>query len=722
MSHLADRLSRAAALWGLEPGYWDIWGGWHETTPEVRGAVLRALGVPVDDAERLEAAIEQRERGAGSRVAPPVVVVTAGDAAIPLHLPEELAGGQATVEFRWEDGRFEQHEYALTGSLPLPPSAPLGYHEVEIRVPSLEPVVTRLVVCPERAWMPPTLERGERRAGLAVSLYGVHSDRTWGFGDFTALGGVIDWVADQIGGSFVALNPLNAIHNRRPYNTSPYLPNSGFYRNFLYLDIEAIEEFAECPPAQALRRRPEVEAEIAAVQRSEFIEYERVAALKRRFLRLMFRHFQREVLAGDSARASEFRHYAAEEGEPLERFAIYSALDEWLHRRDPDVWIWPQWPEKFQDPCSGATRQFALAHHSAVLYHQYVQWQIDRQLARAQQYARARGLEIGLFHDLPLATDRCGSELWAHRDFYVAGCRVGAPPDDFSPKGQDWSFPPPNRERHYEDGYRLFAASIREAARHGGALRIDHVMRLFRLYWIPDGSDATQGVYVRDRAEDLLRILALESVRQQVLIIGEDLGTVDPAVREMLARYGILSYRLFYFERNGQGEFRPPGEYPRQALVSSTTHDLPTLAGFWLGSDIVARRDAGLLPDEATYHRMWYERAGQKQKMLDALFRLGLLPDSFPRNAADLPELTGELHNAITGFLVSTPSLLLTLNQEDLTKETEQQNLPGSVHQYPNWRRKMRFSVEELHESATARDFAVMFRHWLEREGRMAGG
>src|SRR5205085_2615450 len=189
-------------------------------------------------------------------------------------------------------------------------------------------------------------------------------------------------------------------------------------------------------------------------------------------------------------------------------------------------------------------------------------------------YASARGLPIGLYHDLALATDRCGADLWAYRPYYVAGCRVGSPPDDFSPSGQDWAFPPPHSERHRAIGYRLFAESIRKTCRHGGALRIDHVMRFFRLYWIPDGADATGGAYVRDRAEELVRILALESVRNKVLVVGEDLGTVEAHIRETLARFGILSYRLLYFERKEHSEFRSPEEYPAHALVACTTHDL----------------------------------------------------------------------------------------------------------------------------------------------------
>jgi 4-alpha-glucanotransferase len=317
-----------------------------------------------------------------------------------------------------------------------------------------------------------------------------------------------------------------------------------------------------------------------------------------------------------------------------------------------------------------------------------------------------------------LATDRFGSDLWAHRPFFISGCRVGAPPDGFSPKGQDWGFPPPASERHDEDGYRLFAESIRKNCRHGGALRIDHVMRFFRLYWIPDGMEATEGTYVRDRFQALLSVLALESVRNQVLIIGEDLGTVPDQAREVLHRFGILSYRLLYFEQDN-GRFRAPQEYPRNALVSATTHDLATLAGFWLGRDIDARRDAGLLPDESAYQSMRAGRAREKQWLLDLLWELKLLPDWFPRDASQVPELVGELHNAIVGFLASTPAKLMVLNQEDLLKQVEQQNLPGSTEEYPNWRRKMKCTVEELWTSNEIRDFALMFRAWLERTGRL---
>jgi 4-alpha-glucanotransferase len=242
-------------------------------------------------------------------------------------------------------------------------------------------------------------------------------------------------------------------------------------------------------------------------------------------------------------------------------------------------------------------------------------------------------------------------------------------------------------------------------------------MRLFRLYWIPDECDATEGAYVQELTLDFVKALALESVRNHVVIVGEDLGTVEPEIRETLASFGILSSRLFYFEKIDLGGFRRHDEYPVQSLVSSTTHDLPTLAGFWTGADIEARRAAGVIGEEDVLAQSAV-RATEKQKMLDVLFEQSLIPGHFPRLAGAYPELTGELHNAVIGFLARTPSQLLAINQEDLTKEPAQQNLPGTTWQYPNWGRKMRFTVEQLRSEREAQNFSAMLRNWILTSGR----
>jgi len=725
-------LDQAAELWGIQPEYWDIWGQRHLTPPETKKAIIESFGVRADSREALDHAVEERSRAEWSRLLPPCLVIS--ESLQPLEayvqVPIRLDAAEVRVDFRWEDGARDVyhvplHQFPSTATaefdgeryarkpLPLPEHLPLGYHSLEVSVDGLSATM-RLIVAPDRAYLPD----GLRGAGIAFALYGVRSKRNWGCGDFCDLAGVIDWVADEVGAGFIALNPLHAIHNRRPYNTSPYLPTSVFYQNFLYLDVESVPDFARSPRARRLWASPAVEEEIRQLREAPFVEYERVHALKLKFLKLLFVEFLREYRSG-SPRAREFQDYIAREGDLLERYATYSAFDEWIRKRNPEIWVWTDWPEAFRDPESKETSAFRQKHWRSVMFYQYLQWQVDLQLEAAQRHARAKGMSIGLYHDLALATDRYGSDLWAHRSFFATGCRVGSPPDDFSPRGQDWAFPPPNAQRHRESGYQLFIESIRKNCRHGGALRIDHAMRFFRLYWIPDGADATRGAYVRDYAEDLIRIVALESVRQRVIVIGEDLGTVEPSVRETLAKFGILSYRLLYFEKDQRGEFRGGSQYPQQALVSSTTHDLPTLAGFWINEDIEARRRAGILPDEASYQAQLAARILEKQKMLDSLLRERLLPDWFPRSAREIPELTGELHNAVVGFLASTPSMLLLINQEDLTKEPEQQNLPGTTWQYPNWSRKMHFRLDELYSAKQATDFVRMFRNWLERTGRM---
>ncbi len=728
--HLLDR---AASEYGIDPGYWDIWGKYHATSVQAKQAILGALGVPAGNAEQLRDALAARARREWERLLPPALVVSErAPGELPVSVPTELLGERAIGTLRTEDGATTSFELKLAEVpqsaslemdnrtyvrclLPLPPGLPLGYHEISLSVGPLRGT-TRYIVTPDRAWTHPQLGRGGRSAGIAVSLYGVRSTRNWGCGDFRDLMDVVDWVARELHASFVGVNPLHAIHNRRPFNTSPYLPNCIYYQNFIYLDIESMEDFASCPRAQRRRERSDIRAEIDSLRASPAVEYERVAALKLGFLKLLFITFLRERRQGTS-RAREFEAFVAAEGELLDDFATYCALDESLHQRNPELWVWPDWPEEYRDPRSAATRAFRQKHWRRVLFYKYVQWQIDGQLRRVQQRARAHRMSLGLYHDLALATDRFGSDLWAHRPFYSSGCRVGAPPDDFSPGGQDWGFPPPHSEHHRENGYRLFAESIRRNCRHGGALRIDHVMRLFRLYWIPDGVSAAEGAYVREQSHDYLRLLALESVRNRVVFVGEDLGTVEPEVRRTLASFGILSYRLFYFEQTPAGEFRGHEEYPLQALVSSTTHDLPTLAGFWIGADIEARRRAGIL-DEAGERNQRATRAAEKQKILNLLFQEELLPAHLPRAAESYPELTGDLHNAVIGFLARTPSQLLAINEEDLTKEMDQQNLPGTTWQYPNWGRKMRFTVEQLLSDEQPRAFTAMARHWILTTGR----
>ena len=729
-----DGLDRAAEEWGIEREFWDIFGKQHIAPSAIEEKILKALGVSTDSIETLERERHERFEQHVNRMLPHIHVTSQPGAYLPVSVAADAAvtsfgltlhleaGGQPSATYTPD--QIEILQQVASGQnhwtvyrVPLPAETPLGYHRAHLEVAlgggRRLSANSRLIVAPEKAYLPERLSNGGKTAGISVTLYGLRSERNWGCGDFTDLRTFVDWAAEDLEASFIGLNPLHALHNRFPYNQSPYLPLSIFYKNLIYVDIEAVPEMRSSRLAQRLLQGASVKAELHALRESEYVEYERVDHIKKRFLKCLYHEFERSAAP---ARRQQFEDFRGREGTLLERFAMYCALDEVLHKEDRNRWTWHDWPAPYHDPDSAECKNFAVEHRRLIRYYQYIQFVLEEQLSAVHQYAKER-LGIGLYHDLALATDRFGADLWAHRKFYVVGCRVGAPPDAFAPEGQDWAFPPPCADTHRGNGYQLYRESIRKIVQFGGALRIDHVMRLFHLFWIPDGVAAKDGVYVRDHTEDLLRVLALESVRHENLVIGEDLGTVTDEIRDMLKKFRVLSYRLLYFEKNPDGSFIRSGNYPTQALVASTTHDLPTIAGFWTARDVEARRAANLT-DEAGHEQQMRDRQREKQRMLDVLHAEGLLGPDYPRDASLVPALDGLLHNAIIGFVAQTPSMLLLLNQEDLTKETEQQNLPGSTAQYPNWRRKMKWSVEELRKDQRARDFSQMFRHQLVRTGR----
>jgi 4-alpha-glucanotransferase len=708
---LDDAIRAAAKQCGVQQEFWDIFGKLHVTTLDTNQAILTSLGFDLSSEASLTASLARRDSAQWRCLLPPVLVVSGAEPIrIPIRSPLDLHSVDLVIELESGEGQTAVANIAglkpeasadidgvpfVERAFAMPFPLPLGYHSI-----SAGDCAMKLIVAPDGARKPAR----SKHAGLGIMLWGLRSAHNWGCGDFRDLRALIDWAVPNLHADFIALNPLHAIHNRAPYNSSPYLPLTIFYRNFLYLDVEAIDGF------EAVRERffdTGTRAEIDALRAAETVPYERVAALKRRALQRIFE---------TNPPSPACLKWIADEGSLLRLYATYCALDEHLHAEDPNLWVWTDWPEQFRDPESGAVHDFARSHAREILFHGWLQWLIDRELAAVQKHALDAGMTIGLYHDLALATDRGGADLWAHRSFFVNGARVGAPPDGFSPTGQDWSFPPPNEDRHRQDGYRLYTESIRKTMRHGGALRIDHVMRLFRLYWIPEGHNAANGAYVEDRPRDLIRILALESVRNNAVVIGEDLGTVEDEVRETLSDFGILTYRLLIFETDENG-MKPPREYPKQALTSTTTADLPTMAGFWTGQDIEARLKTGTVGREG-YEGQWRDRIRDKQQLLNALFTEGLMPSWYERDASRIPDLTPELHYAIAGFLAGTPCALWLINQEDITRERCQQNMPGTTSEYPNWSRKMRWTLEELSAVEEARGCAEMFRIWVERSGR----
>lgn len=739
-------LEKLAAANGIEPSWRDNWGGIHPTGPQTAAGLLAAMGVGGATAAEARRSLAAQIEAEWCEPAPPTLVVRA--AAPTLRFPIALSRAasrarrgapQVSIETVMEDGSrrfatFSPGDIVHAGTrtyrdrawdryeVPLPGPLTLGYHTLNVAARHDDAALrssVALIVCPDREYEAPEAAGGARAAGLGVALYGLRSGRNTGSGDFGDLRRLTRWATRALGVRFIGLNPLHATRNRFPYAHSPYLPLSSGFVNHLYLELEALPEFAVSDAAQ--RRVAAAAPLLARLRASPHVPYDETDGFKLGVLRTLFEEFLSGCWnrPGGSPRRTRFEDYLAREGEALERFALFQAIDAHLIAAGECGWSWRLWPEGFRRPDAPDARAFLERRRDEVLFWQYLQWQLDEQLDQLNRDASQTGLSLGYYHDLALAVDGHGADTWAQQELFATGARVGAPPDDFNAAGQDWGFPPPHPLRDRAQGYRAFAAQVRAACRHAGLLRIDHVMRLARLFWIPDALPASAGAYVRYRQQDLLGILALESVRNRTVIVGEDLGVVPDGFRETMAAEGICSCRLLWFERHDDGSCRRPEEYPRDAMVSITTHDLATFAGFWAGHDLLTRRAIGLFSDEPSFHRALESRRQERRRLLEVLVATGLLGPERLGSSCEPADPDGELHNAVVALLCRTPSRFFVLAQEDLFKVPDQQNVPGTVTERPNWVWRMPWTVEELENAPAVRDFARMYHSNLERSGRL---
>ncbi|HET7547165.1 MAG TPA: malto-oligosyltrehalose synthase, partial [Usitatibacter sp.] len=696
---MESALARLARLNGIEPGYHDIWGTWRATPEDTQRRLLAALGLDAHDEASADAVLGRRERERWQRIVAPMSVLRHGALArgMRVQLPEDAMGralswrlleesGEAREE-RFDALALERIEEFLAGEvsaiaflLPLPQDLPEGYHRITILAGASVLGEGLVAVVPERCYLPPAIADGGRVWGAALQLYGVRSSRNAGIGDFTDLRHCAE-VWGERGAGIVGMNPLHALSLRDPGHASPYSPSSRLFLNPIYLDLEAIDDFAEIAAADAgftTRWRSECEKLRAAAE----VDYAAVASAKRAALETLYAHFTRRHLEPGTARGRLFAQFRASRGQALRHHALHEALAEFHGTH------WREWPAEHRDPHGEGVRRFARENPARVGLHEYLQWQADLQLGRAQEACRDLGMAVGLYADLAISIGPDGSEAWANQHLYALGASVGAPPDAFAQRGQDWGLPPLDPVRLAESAYAPFIATLRANMLRAGALRIDHVMGLARLWWVPAGCEPGAGAYVRYPLEDLLGILALESHRERCLVIGEDLGTVADELRRALEANEVLSYRLLLFERHGEA-FKAPAEYPRRALVAWSTHDLPTFAGWWREEDLATRAKLGLL-DEASLARERDERRRGREALAAALRHEGLLADGAHAGGP----LTDELAVAVQAFAARTPSAVMVVQMEDVLEVAGQANLPGTVDQHPNWRRKLPLPVE----------------------------
>lgn len=697
-------LSRLAALHGVATSFSpsaDV------TVPVPDGtvvAVLAALGVDAATPEAVREALAAAESAAASRLLPATVVVWTGEppphalTALPPGTeltvrPEERtaappapmrvpAGGRVPAVSGQGEARAPEDPatattaaaatatVTTTGAVRQAPAAPRwwtepppGVHRLTVRAPGAPAETCTLVVAPARVPQPP-----ERSHGFLVQLYSLLSARSWGMGDLGDLADLASWSGRCLGAGFVQVNPLHAAVPGAPTDPSPYRPSSRRFPDPVHLRIESVPEFGHAPDPAALDelRRRAGELSEAVLSKGALIDRDAVWALKRQALDILV------AVPLTPGRRAAYCDFLAEQGQALEDHALWCALAE-VHGPD-----WHTWPAGLRDPRSKETARARAGLADRVDFHCRLAWLTDSQLAAAQRAAKEAGMAVGIVHDLAVGVHPGGADTWAQQDAFAHGMSVGAPPDAFNARGQDWGLPPWRPDALAASGYAPYRGLLRGLLAHAGALRIDHVMGLFRLWWVPEGRPPTEGTYVSHDAEAMLAVLVLEAHRAGTVVIGEDLGTVEPGVREALARRGVLGTSVLWFERDWSGTGRPlaPEQWREDCLATATTHDLPSTAARLTGDHVALRHRLGLLTRSLEEERT--EDGTDTAEWLRLLSRLGMLPEGGDDEEAAV--------RAVHRFLLRTPARMAGVWLPDTIGDRRPQNLPGTWDEYPNWR------------------------------------
>ncbi|HTR01176.1 MAG TPA: 4-alpha-glucanotransferase [Candidatus Acidoferrum sp.] len=665
-----DRLLRSQ---GIASEYIEFSGNVAHISNANRLRILNCMGLRPGCAAELDAMLKQREALQQSRLLPPVYLLAPEQTEVRLNLAAFQRNEPLQWQLQHETGRMQNGKLAAAdllaanGSLKFGMLSP-GYHTLVLQQ-GQHHGSTLLIVAPARCWQPPAIAAGKKVWGLSVQLYSVRSERNFGIGDLTDLRAVVKTAAQQ-GADFVLLNPLHYLDLRYPDNASPYSPSDRRFLNPLYLSLPACEDFA-ADEVQAAFLQDGHEFRCDALRKAEFVNYAGVAAVKLPLLALMYRQFMRSLQ--NSQRHHRFRQFCLDGALALADFA----------RMQATLAIRPE-PE------------FADAG-----FHLYLQWLCAEQLAVCQREAADHGMVLGLVRDLAVGSSSDGCEVQSNPGLFCLDARVGAPPDYYNPLGQNWGLPPLLPEALVQQRFGHFISLLRSNMQHCGALRIDHVMALMRLWWCPNDAGNGEGAYVHYPVDVMFAILRLESVRNRCLVIGEDLGVVPPEIRGYLDPAAIYSNCVFYFERYDGWHFRKPEHYKAQALAMIANHDSPPLRCWWDRLDVPLRRKLGLLVSDDAMRQELEHRQGEKGQVLQWLDEQGLLPASWQDRKVERP-LDAVLTAAVVRACGRSASQLVSLQLDDLAAADTPVNVPGTSSEYPNWRRKLAAPLSAVFADAGA--------------------
>ncbi|ACI51240.1 4-alpha-glucanotransferase [Gluconacetobacter diazotrophicus PA1 5] len=669
---------------------------WRDT-----GGTLHRVGV-----DSLRSLLRVLEGGPAIRAGLPPMVV--GQAGIRTPLTLASRADHPSFHLECEDGTIVtgRATRARDGHLTLPPVHQVGYHVLDIGG-----VRAVLAIAPSCCHTVAEAMQDGRAWGLAAQIYGLHAPHDGGIGHFGALADLATQAA-AVGADALAISPVHAMFAARPTQYSPYSPSSRLFLNVLLADMRCWFRAHEI--GQVQRRLRIAPSALLALENAPLIDWPHAAALRMQMLRGLYDDCIR------AAPPAEMMAFVAAQGRALHCHAVFEALHAHQLGRGPRGGNWRMWPTAIRNPDSPEVARFADERQNEVGFHLFLQWLAARSLDRADKAAGKAGMKIGLIADLAIGTDPAGSQCWTNQDDFLIGASVGAPPDPLGPLGQNWgltTFSPAGLHAH---GYRAFIDTLRAAmarqggadargadAQRGGGVRIDHVMGLERLWIIPDGASATDGAYLSFPRQDLMRLVALESRRHGSVVIGEDLGTVSPGFRGQAARRAIMGMNVLWFERGPDGAFLPPDKWGRNAVAMTTTHDLPTVAGWWQGRDIGWRKTLRQLPKGTKAEDALAARDHDRAALWDAL----RAPQGAPSDAPvppPTPDGAALVADAAVGFVGATASPLAILPLEDVLGLPEQPNLPGTISGHPNWQRRYPAGRDLLAQPDAARRLALL--------------
>ena len=728
----AEKLNTLAKLYNIETEYSDFWGKKRTASKEELSLILKSMGVQTETQNQIDLAILKFKIKEAKKHIQNVYVFNEDQKELEICFNSQLAersnelwqsltwnltfekGNSISHKIKREDLKIKSevtlnNKTYITYKFLLTEKIPLGYHTLKLKTEVFE-CETKIIMTPVSCYIPPCFENksfekeknDKRFWGISTQLYALRSYWNWGIGDFSDLNKVIN-IASKVKASVVGINPLHAIAPVDIRGESPYYPSSRNALEYLYLDLGITKEFQDSKEVQAKIMEDEFQSDLRYLQNLKLIDYKKTKELKLKVLKLLYDVFKNNHLGKKTEREKEFLSFC-ENSIGAFTYALFESIENHFNKDKSKPYGFFSWPEEYQNPNSSSVKEYARTHQDDINFYLYIQFLAHEQLISCSKEARYKDLTLGIYLDLALGARKDGAESWANQDIVAKNINIGAPPDFYNFEGQDWNIgcwdPNKLKQKAYEPYIRL----LRDQMKYADVLRIDHVMSLMRLYWIPQGTSAKNGVYVKYPLDDLMGIVALESHRNKCLIIGEDMGLVPQEIRKQMDKRFMLSYKVLMFEKNDT-EFKAPKEYIKNAVVVTSVHDTPPLKGFWYAKDIEIRKNIGIY-NEQMAENFFKLRKDEREKLSILLKTENIyLPEKYING-----EFSKEVNIALHKLTSRTPCRLMLTTIDDLIASESQMNLPGTYEEYPNWRTKLNLPLEEVFDKSDISEIAEAIR------------